>query len=75
MKQKFKRFLSFVFNIPLGIAVVIAFVLFAAYKVIKDVYHQFRYNFSDVLHTFYFWAAIIGIGLIVVLIEERRKRK
>ena len=79
MIEKIKKWIKLILKMPLWLAILIGFCILSGYEMIRDIYHQFRYHFSDVLHTFYFWGCLIGGVLIiswgVYLIDYLRKNK
>jgi len=77
-KEKFKKIASAIFFLPLGFAVAIVIVLWVAYKVIKDVYIDFRFHSFNVLQNLGFWIIFISsafaIGWIVSIIINKIKK-
>ena len=49
MKHKIKNTLSFLFHLPLGVAVIFLAILAAAYYMFKDIYIKLRYHLSHTL--------------------------
>jgi hypothetical protein len=77
-KEKLKKIASAIFFLPFGFAVAIVIVLWIAYKVITDVYKEFRFHSFNVLQNFEFWIIFISsafaIGWIVSIIIDKVKK-
>ena len=71
MKRKIKKIALFIFNIPLVIAAIGAIILYFVYYTIKDIYHQFRFHFSNVAQNFAFWAVLISSVLIIAWVVDK----
>jgi hypothetical protein len=75
MKKKIKKLVLFIFNIPLGIAVIGAIILYCIYYTIKDIYHRFRFHFSDVAQNLSFWVILIPSVLIIAWVVDKLANK
>ncbi len=65
MQGKLKKWILQLLKMPLGVALLIVFCVLSGYGMITDVYHQFKYNFPNILHTFYFWS-IVGATVLAI---------
>ena len=49
MKEKLKRFTSFIFHLKFGFVLIFLVFIFIVYRVARSIYIDFRYHFSDIV--------------------------
>jgi len=80
MEEKIIKWIKIILKMPLWVAILIFFCVISGYAMISDIYHQFRYHFSDIARTFFFWVILIsgvymicGIVYLVDYIKNKKK--
>jgi hypothetical protein len=66
VKENIKKIASYLFHLPLGMAVIIGFSIIFFILALRQGYFEVRYHFySDVVPTIMFWVIFISSALLI----------